>query len=618
MVYPRYAISGVAYDLHIQTLTSDGKIDTTFTGYLHVEGLTREIEGEVVSTEQIGPFLDGGTIVEQAVFTKSGSKAFIVKEGGQSIPIRLRIIPGFFSLLPPILAILLALIFRQVLISLFAGIWLGATFLWDYNPFLGLLRLLDHYVVESFASPDHAPIILFSLTLGGMVGIISRSGGTQGIVQKLSTFANRPRGGQLATWAMGVFIFFDDYANTLIVGNTMRPITDRVRISREKLSYIVDSTAAPVCSVAIISTWIGFELGLIQSVFHNLGIDRNVYLTFLQTIPYRFYCLLTIFFVLLIGLMERDFGPMLKAERRARKTGKVLRNGSMPLTDLSLGQITAPDGAPLRWFNAVIPILIVILVTMIGLWYNGKETLVAQGVLNPSLKAIIGAADSFSVLMWSSFSGALSAGILAISQKILSLRETLDAWISGIKSMIFAMIILVFAWSIGKICEDLQTADYVVAVTREILSPHLLPLITFITAAFISFATGTSWGTMSILVPIVVPMAYKLTSSSSIPPQQAAAILTGTIASVLSGAVFGDHCSPISDTTIMSSMTSGADHVDHVRTQIPYAIVAAIVAILVGYLPAGYGLSPIVSIPVGIVLLTGLLFVIGKRVTPKS
>ena len=596
-------------------LNVNGKIDTSFSGFVEVEGLWQQNGKDITSIQNIGPFRQGKIILNHVIFTKAGLKAIVLREGPESYLIRIRVIPHLLSLLPPIIAIMLAIIFRQVFISLFTGIWLGATLLWGYNPFLGLLRLLDHYIVNSLADHDHAPIVLFTLILGGMVGIISRSGGTQGIVQKLSRMVSRPRGGQLATWVMGIFIFFDDYANTLIVGNTMRPITDRVRISREKLSFIVDATAAPVVSVAVISTWIGFELGLIDDVFQNLGIDQNIYLIYLQTIPYRFYCLFTIIFVFLIGLSGRDFGPMLTAERRARKTGKVLRDNSVPLSDRSMNQITPPEGTPLRWYNAVIPIMIVILMTIIGLWYNGKEALVAQGKGTSSLTDIIGATKSFPVLMWSSFAGALSAGILAVSQKILNLRQTIDAWVSGIKSMLYAMIILVLAWSIGSICKDLHTADYVVSVTRGILSPQLLPFITFITAAFISFATGTSWGTMSILIPIVIPMAYEFTRELSLAPERANAILIGTIASVLSGAVFGDHCSPISDTTIMSSMASGADHVDHVRTQIPYALLVAGTSVIIGYLPAGYGLHPKFSIPIGIVLLTTLLFILGKKVS---
>jgi Na+/H+ antiporter NhaC len=599
-------------------LNTNGRPDTSYTGSVRVAGLWRQSDQGPVPVEILGPFQDGKLQIDGLIFTKAGTHKIVLTEGKNAYQITLRTIPGWFSLLPPLVAILLALIFRQVFISLFVGIWLGTSFINGYNPFIGLLRLLDHYLINVLADPSHTSIVLFTLILGGMVGIISRSGGTQGVVASLSRMANKPRGGQIAAWAMGVFIFFDDYANTLIVGNTMRPITDRVKISREKLSFIVDSTAAPVVSVAVISTWVGFEMGLVQSAFSQLGIDRNIYFTYLQTIPYRFYCLLAILFVFIIAATGKDFGPMLRAERRARRSGQVLRQGSTPLSDLSTSVISAPEGTPLRWYNAFIPISVVILVTMAGLWYSGTTALAARGVETGSLKVIIGESDSFSVLMWSSFAGALTAGFLAVSQRILTLKQTLDSWVSGIRSMLYAMIVLILAWSIGQLCDDLHTADYVVSATRHILSPQLLPVLTFITAAFISFATGTSWGTMSILVPIVVPMAYKFTLASSLSPGRGEGILIATIAAVLSGAVFGDHCSPISDTTIMSSMASGSDHIDHVRTQIPYAVLVGSVAILAGYFPAGYGFSPLIAIPAGVAVITLVLFLLGRRSSPPA
>jgi Na+/H+ antiporter NhaC len=611
IVSPPFMISHIPSDIHIQKQTKEGQIDTTFHETVHIDGFFQQLDKQNIPTQEVYSFHRGELKINNVALTGSENGHFILRNGSYTYPMYLRMIPGILTLVPPLLAILLAIIFRQVIISLFAGIWLGATLIFGYNPFLGLLRTLDQYLVNSLANPDHAAIILFTMTLGGMTGILSRSGGTQGIVQKISKWAGHVRGGQLAAWAMGVFIFFDDYANTLIVGNTMRPITDRLRISREKLAYIVDSTAAPVTSFAIFSTWIGFELGLIQSSFDHLGIDRNVYMTYLQTIPFRFYSLLTLVFVFLVGLTGRDFGPMLDAEKRSQKQGKVLRDNASPLMDTHLLQMKLSENIPRRWYNAVIPVLVVIISTAIGLWYSGRSTLIAQGLENISLKDIIGATDTFSVLMWASFSGSLTAGLLVVSQKILNIRQTLDAWISGAKSMLTAIIILLFAWSIGKICEDLHTADYIIQITQNLLSPYLLPMITFLIAAFISFATGTSWGTMSILIPIIVPMAYRFTGGLT--SDNSTTILIGTIASVLSGSVFGDHCSPISDTTIMSSMSSGSDHIDHVRTQMPYAVFVAIIALVVGYIPAGFGLHPVFSLSTGIVLLIFLLSILGKK-----
>ena len=445
-----------------------------------------------------------------------------------------------------------------------------------------------------------------------MVGVISKSGGTQGIVEKLSKYANSPRGGQLATWAMGILIFFDDYANSLIVGNTMRPFTDKLKISREKLSYIVDSTAAPVASIALVSTWIGFQVGLIGDAFAGLNLSLNPYTSFLESIPFASYSILALIFVFLIGITLRDFGPMKAAEVRASSSGKVLRDGAQPLTDSAALDMAADEKTPLRWFNALIPIGVVIAVTLFGLYFNGKAAL-GEAAETARLGDIFGAANSFAVLMWAAFAGLFVAAILALAQKILTLNDTLEAAVNGYKSMFLAAMILILAWAIGDICKELHTADYVISLTRDILSPHLIPFFTFVIAAFIAFSTGTSWATMAILTPIVIPLSYQLPLEAGLSAGLSHQILIATIGSVLSGSVLGDHCSPISDTTILSSMASAADHVDHVRTQLPYALVVGAVACLVGYIPSGWGLSSWLSLFAGSAILVGVVYLVGKK-----
>jgi Na+/H+ antiporter NhaC len=519
-----------------------------------------------------------------------------------------------------LLAIILALITRQVIIALFFGIWTGVTFIYDFNPFLGFLHTLNEYIVKAVADPERISILIFSLVLGGMVGVITRSGGTQGIVEKLSIYAKNPRMGQLATWAMGVLIFFDDYANTLIVGNTMRPLTDRLKISREKLAYLVDSTAAPVANIAIISTWIGYELSLINQSFSNLGVTENAYIIFIKTVPYNFYPIYALIFGFLVAYLVRDFGSMYHAELRARQTGKLLGDQAVPLSDLNDPDMIATSSTPLRWYNAFIPIVVVILTVSWGLIYTGLQNLGAQGISLSNkgpiqqISAVVGNADSFAVLMWASFFGSITAIILAISQRILSLQRAIDAWVKGIRSMILAAIILTSAWAIGAICQDLFTADYVIHQTRNFLTPHWLPLVTFISAAVISFATGTSWGTMAILMPIAIPLAYKFPAMhASIDPSHATALMLSSTAAVLAGATFGDHCSPISDTTIMSSMASGADHIDHVRTQLPYALTVGLIASVLGYIPVGLGISDWWILPIGTLALFLVVRFVGKK-----
>ncbi|MFQ5823094.1 MAG: Na+/H+ antiporter NhaC family protein [bacterium] len=614
---PTLALRGVPFKVKITALKKDGKPVQSFNGSANVKGLVFETEtGESVRIQSY-QFKEGILSIPDARIEETGNESISVEARGIISQAQIRVIPGILSLLPPLFAIALAFAARQVLLSLFCGIWLGAFFIFDYNPFLGFMKTVDTYLIHSLADSDHASVLIFSLTLGGMIGVISKSGGTQGIVQKLSKYANHPRGGQLATWAMGIFIFFDDYANTLIVGNTMRPFTDRLKISREKLSYIVDSTAAPVASLALVSTWIGFQIGLIDQAFKSLNVSHNAYHIFLQSIPYATYSILAIVFVFLIGITLRDFGPMLQAEIRAETYGKVLRDDAQPLTDSAALDIVADKDTPLRWYNALIPILIVILVTLLGLYFNGREAL-GEAAKTAPLGKIFGEADSFAVLMWASFSGLFVAMILALTQKILNIIESINAAINGYKSMLLAAMILILAWAIGDICNHLHTADYVVELSKGILSPHFIPFVTFVIAAFISFSTGTSWATMAILTPIVVPIAFNLPIESGMSDFISHEILIGTIGAVLSGSVLGDHCSPISDTTILSSMASAADHVDHVRTQLPYAILVGIIASFSGYLPNGWGIHTYWSLLAGILVLVGIIFIFGKKINSHS
>jgi Na+/H+ antiporter NhaC len=536
--------------------------------------------------------------------------------------VRVRTLAGWTTLLPPLVAIVLALIFRQVIPALVAGIWIGASIRFD-GILTGTARLIDHYVVRALADTDHVSIVVFSLLLGGMVGIVSRGGGTHGLVEALAPYATTSRRGQLVTWLLGILVFFDDYANTLLVGNTMRPVTDRLRISREKLAYIVDSTAAPVASIALVSTWIGYEVSLIADSLRQMGIDQDAYGVFLRSLPYNFYPFMTLGFGLMIAGTVWEFGPMLAAERRALG-GKVLGDAAVPLSEFD-GEVLSPaPGMPRRWYNAVVPILGVLVVTCWALWRTGRSSLTADGdpagtasILGlgfEGLGTVFGAGNSFQALLWGSLVGCICALALTRIQGILTVSEGMTAWIHGVKSMTAAIVILVLAWSIADICSDLNTSEFMVAALSDRVDPRLIPAIVFVLAAITAFSTGTSWGTMGILIPLAVPTAFGVATSSGFDAQHANAILLCSISAVLAGAIFGDHCSPISDTTVLSSMASGCDHVDHVRTQLPYALLAGLVALATGYVPAGFGVPPLLCLAAGMIVLAVLLRVLGHPV----
>jgi len=490
-----------------------------------------------------------------------------------------------------LLAIVLALYWRQVIPALFFGVWFGA---WAINGFglfalwTGLLDSFQKYILDAVADPDRVAIILFTLMIGGTVGIISRNGGMQGVVNLIAGWADDARRACLATAAMGLSVFFDDYANTLVVGNTMRPVTDAMRVSRAKLAYIVDSTAAPVATLAVVTTWIGYEVGLIgESIAHIPDLDIEPYLLFLSTIPYSFYPLLAIVFVFMVAATGRDFGPMAKSEASARLNGVHGAGHLESGAGEDCATIEAVEGKPLRAVNAVLPVLVLIAGVMGGLYVTGKASVATD---QAGLKDIIGAADSYKALMWASMSAMITAAGLTIAQRIMNLEQVVDAWYRGVRSMFYAMIILALAWSLGGITEEMRTADYLVSVLGDTLPAQWLPAIVFVLAACTAFATGSSWGSMGILVPLVIPLTWAVMKVHGLDGPGDMHLLYSSIAGVLAGSVWGDHCSPISDTTILSSMASGCDHVEHVRTQMPYAILVGTVSMVVCSVPVAYGL----------------------------
>ncbi|EOD01697.1 Na+/H+ antiporter NhaC family protein [Caldisalinibacter kiritimatiensis] len=509
---------------------------------------------------------------------------------------------GWLSILPPIIAIILAWATQEVLLSLFIAIFIGATILANGNPLIGFTETLNNYIVGALTDSWNVSILIFCLTIGGLIGVLSKNGGTKGIANLIVSRAKTSKSTLFSTWLMGILIFFDDYANSLIVGNTMRSITDKMKVSREKLAYIVDSTAAPISSIALISTWVGFETGLIRDGLTKIGVDLNPYNVFIETIPFRFYSILALGFVLVIIFSGRDFGPMAKAERRTYTTGKVLDDDAKPLVSDEVSQLESSTENE-RWYNAVIPILSVIVITIIGLYVNGG------GLEGKALTDAFGDADASVVLLWASIGGTIIAGVMSLAQRILTIKEIMDAWVTGVKSMTTAAIILVLAWALGGLNDQLGTAEFIVSVAKGSVPAYMIPLLMFIIPGIVAFSTGSSWGANSIVMPLAIPLAFELGGTE---------LLIPAIGAVLTGAVLGDHCSPISDTTIMSSMASACDHMAHVKTQLPYAIAVGIVSIIVGFIPAGLGFNPWISLLMGAVALIAIVYFFGVKVDEEE
>ena len=578
-------------------------------------------KGKVLELKDIGQidkiFVNGAEITGQAItFDHTGKYDITIIANGKTHTFETYSIHSLLTILPPLLAIILALIFKEVVLALFIGILAGSFFINRFDMITAFFKVVDKYILEALADKERASIVIFTLFLGGMVGIISKSGGVKGIVDSLSKKVNSARTTQMYTWLMGILIFFDDYTNTLIVGNTMRPLSDKWKISREKLSYIVDSTAAPMASIAIISTWIGFEISLINQSLKAYNIDYDAYNLFLSSLPYRFYPILALLFVFLIFTLKKDFGPMYKAEKRARE-GKVLRDNAIPLADFESSGLSPEPNTRCRWYNGLIPIIVVIVFTFGGLYISGKSSLLQSGATLSSgdflrdFGSIISASNSFQVLLWASLMGAFTALVMAVAQRIMNLRDGVSAFVQGMKSMMMAVVILILAWSLGVVLEELHTADFLVTLLSSHLDYHFLPAIVFILSAFIAFSTGSSWGTIGIMYPLVIPIAVGIMHGA--PDFKLFLVLS--ISSVLAGGVFGDHCSPISDTTIMSSMASSCDHIDHVKTQIPYSLTVALAALFLGIIPISFGLPYIIAIFLSITACAAVIILFGKRTT---
>lgn len=524
--------------------------------------------------------------------------AFADGEGGTSL--------GFLTLVPAILIVLLAFTTKNVILSLFAGAFTGTIIVNGGNIFHAFLRLCDTYILGEATDSWNAALLIFIFGIGGLVALMMRMGGMQAIAETLSKKANSGKGTLFTTWLLCIMIFFEDIASCLIVGPTMRPLAEKNRVSTEKLSFVLDSTAAPISDIALISAWIAYEISMIKISFDALGMEVNAYDLFLKSIPYRFYNILAIIFVLIIIFMKRDYGPMYDAEMRARKTGKIVADGGRPMMSEDAEMVSPKEGTKLNPYNAIVPIVVLVITVMSGLWYNGgglEEAFTIDGIRNA-----FGNADSSVVILWSVLFTSVLTAIMAVSQKIVTIGEALDIWLNGAKGMLLTNVILVLAWSSGSIMGDLGTADYIVGFVGDSIPPVVLPLILFVFASFVAFSTGTSFGTTGVMMPIAIPLAMSFTN------MEITHLTIAVIGAVTSGAIFGDHSSPISDTSIMSSMGAGADHMDHVRTQLPYALTVGVVSAIAGSLIAGFNGHPLISYIIGIGALIAIVRFVGKPV----
>ncbi len=488
---------------------------------------------------------------------------------------------SYLSLLPPLIAIFLAIKTKQVYVSLFFGIWLGWVIINDFNPLTGTIASIQA-LVDVFKDSGNTKTIMFSSLVGALIVFIQHSGGVEGFIKYINKVVNKleeKKAGnsrvvvQLLAWLTGVLIFVESSINVLTVGAIFRPIFDKMKIPREKLAYIADSISAPTCILIPLNAWGAYIMGLIAAQ----GFD-NPFGVMLRAFPFNFYPMIALALVLFIILSKKDFGPMKKAEDRARETGKLLNDGATPMISTDIISLETKSGVEPRGRNMIVPIA-----TMVGMM---PLMLVFTGWANvPNISGMpfylqifeaIGKGSGSTSVLYSVLIAITVASILYMSQKIFTFKETFDLVLKGVSGLIPLALLMMLAFAIGNVTRELGTGLYVAEISKMWISPSFVPAVVYVVASFIAFSTGTSWGTFAIMIPIGVPMAVGLDANVYL-----------TIAAALGGGVFGDHCSPISDTTIISSMASACDHIDHVKTQLPYALFGGIITTFI-YVVLGF------------------------------
>lgn len=472
---------------------------------------------------------------------------------------------GIWSLFPPVLAIVLAIWTRQVYLSLAAGIWIGNVVI-DNSVIVGTMSAVES-CVSVFADAGNTRVILFSILVGSLIALIQSSGGVDGFVHTLrnSRFVRGPRTAGLLAVAVGTCVFVESSISSMVTGTVARPIFDRLYLSREKLAYVCDTCSAPICMLIPLNGWGAFVLAQLTL----LGVQDPV-AVLVGAIPFNFYALVSFGMLLALLITGKDFGPMQTAQRRARDEKKLHRDGARPMMGDELIAIQPDPNLPARARNFVLPILWMVAVVPLGLAYTGINSL-EEGV-PLTFWNVLGACSGSTAVLWAVLSSVVFAGVLYRLQGIMKVDRWLEVSMQGASGLLPLGILMMLAFAIGRLCsaDGLGTGGFVAGLIGDGVPRMLVVPVLFIIAGGIAFSTGTSWGTFAIMLAIAIPLGEQLGITQEL-----------LVAAVLSGGVFGDHCSPISDTTVVSSMAAASDHIDHVRTQLPYALSAGGVALLV-------------------------------------
>jgi Na+/H+ antiporter family protein len=496
----------------------------------------------------------------------------------------------FWALIPPIVAIALALLTKEVYSSLFIGIFIGGLFYSNFSIEGALNHILTDGIVTVLSDKYNVGILVFLVVLGAIVSLMNATGGSSSFGEWTEKRISTRKGAQFLTIILGLIVFIDDYFNCLTVGSVMKPISDKYKLSRAKLAYLIDSTAAPVCIIAPISSWAAAVTGFVP------GADG--FQVFIQAIPYNFYAFLTIFMMFAITWMDFDFGPMKTHEENA-KNGDIYTTPERPYDNIASHEVSGKGNVN----DLVIPVLILIFFCAAGMLYSGGFF---TGV--GFIEAFSGSDASFGLSLGSMIALVLII-LFYITRRVLSFHECMECIPEGFKSMVSAILILTFAWTLKSMTDSLGASAFVEEVMKNTTGQFMnfVPAVVFVVGCALAFATGTSWGTFGILIPIVVSVFVGHDKT----------MMIISISACMAGAVCGDHCSPISDTTIMSSAGAQCSHINHVNTQMPYAMTVAAVS-FVNYVIAGFVKSAVIMLPLSFVLMFLTLVILKKVTSPKS
>ncbi len=494
---------------------------------------------------------------------------------------------GFISVIPPVLAIALAIATKDVVISLSLGIFVGILFLVGGNPFVAMYVFIKDYLFVQLADSYNVQSMFVPTVIGGFVALLLASGGAHAFTEKVTPLVSSRRRAEVATWLAGLFVWFTDLGNSLIVGPIFEDINESMKVSREKFSYILDCTTSPICSMIPIIGWGVYIMSLIEKELSLATVPESItaWSVFVSSVPYNFYAIMTLFMCGFMAWTQWDFGPMLRAEARATSTGRTIREGAVPLRRTR--EIELPEGVKPNFLTMLIPLAVLLTSIFVVLYLNGFPYKPVKG-------SIIRVAITYGFL-----SGTLALFVLVKFFGIMDYKKSMSVWIEGMSGMVYLCVVLLLAWSIGSLAKSMGTATYLARIGSNLLTPGLLPAIFFLTGAVISLATGTSWGTYALLMPLGIPLALEI-----------GAPLAVMVGAIVGGGLFGDHASPISDTTILASMGAGSDHVDHFQTQMPYALTVGILSMGL-FVLAGNNPSPILVIP-GTLLLCCVIFVLHR------